>query len=422
MLRILHYLLCTAFLVAPLAAVLVDVYSARRQRRHATAAPLLISLCGGVVLGTSIVLAYAFAVGGRASLWQLLLAVYFATSLLLILKAFDWGVRTGAAKAWHQLFGRGRQTRLRRVLGDAVPQSVRILLLIGVGLPYILAAVMTYRPKVVPRDDPLRQLGFTYQTVQFETSDGLSLSGWWIPASSRTGRRTRDSDRTVVVCHGLAANKSNQLVLARQLVPGGYNVLIFDFRAHGQSEGQLTTFGARERLDVLAAVRWLRHDRPEQARHVYGVGASMGAAALIAAAADASPEGQAIEAVAVYGTYDDLGSLARHLAHNSFLPPLNWLAASVSLPLASAQVGVNLLDFRPADLIQDIWPRPVMVIHGYRDEIIPFEHGQRLYDAAYPPRRDFWIPRGFHNDILNDEGAAGAVKRFFDEAEPMPVI
>ena len=70
------------------------------------------------------------------------------------------------------------------------------------------------------------------------------------PLSSLRNERTRASDRTVIVCHGLASNKSNHLLLARELVPHGYNVLIFDFRAHGESDGQLTSLGDLERRDV----------------------------------------------------------------------------------------------------------------------------------------------------------------------------
>src|SRR5439155_18247527 len=185
-----------------------------------------------------------------------------------------------------------------RSFADLIAFSLRVCILILIGLPYIMAAVMTYRPKVAPADDPRKQLGYSFEPVSFRTSDGLSISGWWMPAIEQSRRRARRVDfgsNTVIACHGLGSSKSNQLIMARPFVPAGYNVLIFDFRAHGQSDGQLSSFGDLERRDVLAAARWLRESRSAQSKEIFGVGASMGGAALIAAAADPSEEGQSIK-------------------------------------------------------------------------------------------------------------------------------
>ena len=129
---------------------------------------------------------------------------------------------------------------------------------------------------------------------------------------------------TVLICHGLASNKSNQFILASGFVPYGYNVLIFDFRAHGESGGQLTSFGDLERRDVLGR-RSLDSGASsiQQAHHIYGVGASMGAAALIAAAADPSPEGKAIDAIAAYGRYDSMHAEMQYVASERFIAPLD---------------------------------------------------------------------------------------------------
>src|SRR5205823_4336360 len=125
------------------------------------------------------------------------------------------------------------------------------------------------------KNDPASQYGFTFQTVSFDATDGTHLSGWWIPArgpAHSSGGFERGT-RTVLVCHGWGANKAKQLTMARFFVPGGYNVLAMDFRGHGESAGQLTTFGDVERRDVLGAVRWIRSIHPEQAHRLFGIGA-----------------------------------------------------------------------------------------------------------------------------------------------------
>jgi alpha-beta hydrolase superfamily lysophospholipase len=282
-----------------------------------------------------------------------------------------------------------------------------------------MAAAMVYRPKVVTRDDPQAQLGFAFEPVRFTSTDGVALDGWWIPARTPTNSSGPlpahgPGERTVILCHGLGANKANQLVMAQDLVPGGYNVLAFDFRAHGASGGQLTSFGDLERRDVLGAVRWVRENRPAGAKRIYGVGASMGAAALVAAAADPGAEGQAIDAVAVYGTYDDLGSLMRSVADRHFVPPLGWLAVRLGFPIAGAHVGRALGGFSPLREAQAVWPRPILVIHGKEDQIINFEHGRRLFEGAMQPKYRYWVPSGDHNSVVADPGVSKAVWLFFE--------
>jgi fermentation-respiration switch protein FrsA (DUF1100 family) len=226
----------------------------------------------------------------------------------------------------------------------------------------------------------------------------------------------------VILCHGLASSKSNQLILGRRLVPGGFNVLAFDFRAHGESDGQLTTFGALEKRDVLAAVHWVRENHPAQSQKVFGVGASMGAAALIAAAADPSPEGQALSAIATYAAFDDMELLVRDVSSEFFERPLGLLLQHVGVPLASAHAGINLTAFAPARDVANVWPRPILFIHGQQDQIIPFRRGENLFDFAAQPKYRLWYPQGSHNDIVTDETAAEVVAEFFRRAKPVPVI
>ena len=124
----------------------------------------------------------------------------------------------------------------------------------------------------------------------------------------------------------------------------------------------------------------------------------------------------------MYGTYDDLAATQRAISLAHFPPPVRQLVDAFALPMASAQVGTDLKRFRPAELIGNIWPRPVMIIHGYGDQIIPFERGRALYDAAYQPKEKIWLQKSDHNSIIADENTAQQVREFFDRAEPVPVI
>ena len=411
------------YVVTPAVAAGIVVYKCVRARSARPAGGFLVTCASSLLLGVAMTVLFAVAVGGELTASQVLITAWFAAAALTLLKGLSrllemWTMRLFRV-SYHPAAAVGRLYRTRFVSSFLL----RILLLYVVGLPYVMAVAMVYRPKALPTDDPYTQLGFRFEPVKFMSTDGVRLDGWWIPAQQQPRRKGRLGaepeewgKKTVVLCHGLGANKGNQLVMAQDLVPGGYNVLAFDFRAHGASGGQLSTFGDLERRDVLGAVRWVRENRPAQSEKIFGVGASMGAAALIAAAADPSADGQAIDAIAVYGTYDDLGSLVQGMADNYFVPPLDWMAVNMGLPLASAHAGRPLGSFSPAKEVQGLWPRPILVIHGRRDRIIDFDHGEKLYDAAKQPRYRYWVSDSDHNGVVSDPVVSKAVLLFFENA------
>jgi alpha-beta hydrolase superfamily lysophospholipase len=402
------------------------------------------TISAAIILGSAVSLVYAVALGGHIALDQVLLSIYFTASLMFLLGAFD-AVLVGGLKWVWGFFEPGDPHRApdpddalapptaRRKLVESLPFLIRAAVLIAVALPYLMASALTYRPKIVPRVTPVSQLGYDFEPVSFETNDGLTIAAWWIPATR--DRRFAQPQRspanapprgfgreTVILCHGIGSGKAGMLNLARPLLQHGYNVLAFDFRAHGESDGQLTSLGNLEREDVLAAVRFLQENKARQSRRILGVGVSTGAAALIAAAADPSPQGQAIEALAVYEGFDDLSSLGRTVARTRFLPPLSWVADRVGLALASAQVGADLVHFSPADQAKTLWPRPIFFIHGGADQVIPFERGEALFDNAAEPKRRLWLPTEDYGQSINDKAAAREVRDFLDEARPVPAI
>jgi alpha-beta hydrolase superfamily lysophospholipase len=406
------------------------------QPQYARAAAGFVFTCvAGMIIGVGLTLIYAHAIQGHAPLVQLALASYVAVGVICLLKGFSWLLKEGTERAL-----RVRVAPAERggawVARTTTALTLRVILLFVIGLPYIMAVAMVYRPKIETADTPQKQLGFKYQPVRFTATDGVPIDGWWIPAISITSPGETPAftpgERTVILCHGLGANKANQLALARELVPHGYNVIAFDFRAHGSSGGQISSFGALERRDVLGAVRWVRASHPQQSKQVLGLGISMGGAALLAASAEPTAEGRAIDKVAVYDTYDDLSSLVTSItARHPFSPPLAWLTKCVALPLAGAHAGADLAHFSPAVEADALAPRPLLVIHARGDDVIDFEHGVRLYDRASQPKLRFWIGKddkhgrfldrqgnpADHNAIIFNDDAANAVRWFFDESD-----
>jgi fermentation-respiration switch protein FrsA (DUF1100 family) len=410
LIRAMHLVLMAVYVSAPLAALWLDIRYLRRRGRKAPSPAYVGTACAGIALGTCISVAFAAVVGARGSVGQAALASYFAASMLFLLKGFDGLLRNGLLLA----------IRKRRWL--LMPAAMaRLVLLFGIGLPYIMAAGLTYRPKVIPRDDPASRFGVGFDAVSFKSTDGIPLAGWWIPAIDSNGEK-RFSESTVVICHGAGIGKESALPLLAGFVPQGFNVLMFDFRALGGSGGQIVSFGDNERRDVLGAVTWLQQTHASQSVKIYGLGVETGGAALIAAAGDPGAAGQSIRAVAVYGCFDNLPALARSLANERFAAPFNWLFSRVGLAMADFQTGADLTDFSPAREIQNVWPRPVYIVNGSTDPEFPMEMGRELYEEAPEPKSSRWVNGATTADLIKDSGTADAVRKFFSGATPLPVI
>src|SRR5262245_50520463 len=88
------------------------------------------------------------------------------------------------------------------------------------------------------------------QEIKFSSGSGFTLNGWWAPKPNGKG--------TVILLHGVRANRLSMLDRARFLSKAGYGTLLFDLQSHGESTGQQITFGYLESRDAAAAVDFLR--------------------------------------------------------------------------------------------------------------------------------------------------------------------
>jgi hypothetical protein len=222
----LHYLLLCCYAATPIlfAGILLDRW--HRGRSRAALKELVGTATGAMLLGGGMAIFFASAVGARVRYDQILLASFFFMTVLIAVKGVLRLAKVAAARVG--LAGRWAK---------AASFGIHLFLILVLVIPYVMAAVMTYRPKVGIAGTPMKELSWPYEEVYFAATDGTKLSGWWIPA--------KGAERTVLLCHGLGANKLNQLHMARRLHEAGYNVLTFDFRAHGESGGQFSSFGDR---------------------------------------------------------------------------------------------------------------------------------------------------------------------------------
>lgn len=272
----------------------------------------------------------------------------------------------------------------------------------------LLTGVLFVRNTFLPRWPITAQpsaLGLPFEDVSFPASDGVRIAGWKIPGWP--GRPW------IIACHGLGANRQDLLEIAAGLYRVRYNLLVFDFRAHGESAGRVTSFGWREQRDLEGALAYLtgQPDVPDRPLGFYGI--SMGGAVGVMVAA----RDERLGAVAVDSIYDDLeDSMARHMKLAYRLPRLPFL---VFMKIAYwIQFQAWPAQMSPLAAIGRLTPRPVLLIQGEQDVRMTVDDAQQLFAAAAQPK-ELWIVRGAEHSgaFAADAGAyVGRLRAFFDRA------
>jgi|HubBroStandDraft_2_1064218.scaffolds.fasta_scaffold257929_2 pimeloyl-ACP methyl ester carboxylesterase len=223
------------------------------------------------------------------------------------------------------------------------------------------------------------------RTVEVSARDGIVLRAWLLAPTTPNGN-------AVVILHGIADSRASQLGLAGMFLDHGYAVLAPDSRAHGESGGDLTTYGLLEADDLHRWVSWLIDDR--QPGHIFGVGESLGGAVLIESLA-IEPRFSAIVADSSFSSFERIAQ--DRVAEKFPLPPR--IGRLLAVPpiwagflYARLRYGLDLRAASPeAALARST--TPVLLIHGLGDRLTPPEHSKIL--AARNRRwAELWLVPG----------------------------
>lgn len=220
------------------------------------------------------------------------------------------------------------------------------------------------------------------EAVQFPSLSGATIHGWFIQGKENSG--------AIILMHGVRANRLSMLERARFLSRAGYSVLLFDFQAHGESDGRNITFGYLESRDAQAAVSFVRSRSPKEKIGVIGV--SMGGAAVLLAKPQLDVNAVVLEMV--YPTIEQavsnrittrLGSWATILA-----PLLTWQL--------KPRLGISAGEMRPIDYV-GANNLPKLFIAGANDEHTTLEESNQLFAAASEPKELWIVPNAKHVDF-----------------------
>ena len=269
----------------------------------------------------------------------------------------------------------GRQAAVRAVF------RILVLLLIAGGLLLLLEKHLIYFP-MRAHDVTPAGLGLAYEELALRTEDGVRLHGWFLPV--------KGSRWSVLVCHGNAGNVSHRLDRALLMQSRlKLDVLLFDYRGYGASEGSPDEEGTYS--DARAAYLWLvaRGVGPER---VLLFGESLGSAVALQLAVEVEARALVLES-----PFASIPEMAR--AVYPFLPLWPFVRTRYD---NVAKVGRLRM--------------PLLVLHGRRDEVVPFAQGRRVFDAAPEPKQFFAIPGAGHNDtyVVGGEAYWHALRDFLE--------
>lgn len=293
----------------------------------------------------------------------------------------------------------------RRLLVGLFIIGIALLAYLGVSL--VVAETLT-KPYRRPLAASPAAFQLAYENVTFpSTGDRIPLRGWFVPASG--------SDRVVLIVHGRNSNRTGDdgqhVPHAATLAAHGYNALLFDLRGHGESGGVRYTLGAAEQRDVLGAVAYLKNRGFAPERMGFW-SHSMGAATVLLASAS-SPDVRTIVADSSFARLEDL--LDRELPRASglpgfFNPPILFFARTL--------FGADSRILNPVEVVGDLPPDSLFIIHGEADGLIPVDHARRIAAAAGAAVYDLWLVSGARHDRVSEvipEEYEQRVLAFFDE-------
>lgn len=262
-----------------------------------------------------------------------------------------------------------------------------ITLIAVIGLAAWLAAGFALRRR---RPDPQStpdEFDLPFEHVTFSARDGVLLGG-------RLTAEAGSKRPTVIFCAGMFGSMDGDTPMLPMFASAGFDVLQFDWRGHGISDGTRGTLGVREILDVHGAVDFLQS---RGIRRIGLMGFSFGGAVALRAAA----EDPRVACAACDGGYVNLQHAVEGFAverfgrrARMFLRPFVWLV----LRLVEVRLAASLRPVSPLDAVGRISPRPVLFVHGEDDPFVPVSDQDAIFHACGDPKQLWRVPGAGHRE------------------------
>ncbi|MBQ8844045.1 MAG: alpha/beta hydrolase [Elusimicrobiaceae bacterium] len=262
--------------------------------------------------------------------------------------------------------------------------SLLFLILLTVGICIHVAKwILHPRSKRKPLDVWPDQDKLPYDKISFLTEDGIRLRGWFIPK--------QDSHKTIIFMHGWGMNRGDIYKNTHFLHDLGYNLMYFDFRALGESGGTVSSIGYLEIQDLQAAIKFLKKTYPQASEKIGIYGLSMGGMVAICEGAQ-NPDVSCVVAEASYYSFRRV--VTRWAWVHNRVPYLPLIP--IVLHYIRQELNANPEHFSPRYNVSKISPKPLFIIHGACDKLVPISQAKKLYRKAGHPKQIWLVPNASH--------------------------
>ncbi|QMV74948.1 alpha/beta hydrolase [Comamonas piscis] len=260
--------------------------------------------------------------------------------------------------------------------------SLAVLLLVVLALAWMLAGWLAkpYRQQIGAAPAALGAVD-----VEIASAPGV-VRGWYAPGKPGEG--------AVLLLHGVRADRRAMLPRAPALQARGQAVLLIDLPAHGESDGDMLSFGPREGLGIAQALAWLQAQQPTEKVGVVGV--SLGGASLLIAELQQAPD-----AVVLEGVFPTMRAAVDNRVRAALGPlaPLARIATPLLLWQMPLRLGVDPQRLRPIDRLSSL-RMPVLVAGGMEDRYTTEAETRQMAEAATDAPHQLWlVPGAAHEDL-----------------------
>jgi uncharacterized protein len=228
----------------------------------------------------------------------------------------------------------------------------------------------------------------SWQDVSLESNFGYTLQGTYLP-------NPKPSDKTVIFVHGVSANRLMGLWYADLYLDAGYNLLIYDSRAHGMSGGPSLTWGQMEKYDLDQWVDWVRERQPNGVIGIHGVSMGAATALLHAELNEASHKVKFFVADSAYSSLEELLTQQIDASLNLHNPLLINILLKYSSIVAYLKSGFFYSDVSPVRSVANV-TTPILYLHGEADPLVPVAMCRQLYAATRGYRQMDTFPKVGH--------------------------
>lgn len=250
-------------------------------------------------------------------------------------------------------------------------------IMLGAGYEILMIEMMTRPyPSSICCTTPA-DWGFQYEDVTFTSADGIRLAGWHIPTQNGA---------TIILLHGYFSQRTGMTWHAQALARDGYGVLLYDLRAHGESEGNRRSYGWGDVTDVMAALDFLTAQDGVDPERIGILGFSMGGQIALRATAQTERLRAVIADDPSLGNTRDAGK--PHTFNDYIVHASRWMLFQGIALRSGVKPPAPIID-----VIDTIAPRPLLVISSEPGQGSAFG---RYYDYAKEPKALWEVPNSWH--------------------------